>query len=450
MSHPNEKDLDLDLREAAWEAAPPKGPAVSLFVGGIQSCTVVIQTLPGNLKPVSRKNRSLAAAYRHEPLILNIAMQPQFVQQSFRKELISVEISWLPCRGIPSPFRSGRSPDWIFGVSAVEFKFCPSVSSGPKPKPGKDSPFRRVCELEVLTQGFELLEGIDLDSLGNLSQGQAFPHRKLLTILVRLSDAIRWKGQSADSVQTGTPQSCNQEHLHPSPGYQGGHKDASFRYPGEHMDVEVGSEEQLTLAKLGDKLQKACKWRGEEATPWGLHASDDAMFVIVSLLGAGYLREEFRHSPYSTNAYLVGTPSADRVLAGQEEVPAAARELGTPSPLLHSPVVLGPVESAARAAATLRAGGSSPGADRAQHAAVARRLQKLRVSLGQRFGVPGQYILSDEEVAALAAMPAIPASPGALKPLCAVKRRLYGQAVLVSLRDEALPQVAADAIDLDG
>ncbi|CAE8623472.1 unnamed protein product, partial [Polarella glacialis] len=202
-----------------------------------------------------------------------------------------------------------------------------------------------------------------------------------------------------------------------------------------------GSEEQLTLAKLGDKLQKACKWRGEEA-------SDDAMFVIVSLLGAGYLREEFRHSPYSTNAYLVGTPSADRVLAGQEEVPAAARELGTPSPLLHSPVVLGPVESAARAAATLRAGGSSPGADRAQHAAVARRLQKLRVSLGQRFGVPGQYILSDEEVAALAAMPAIPASPGALKPLCAVKRRLYGQAVLVSLRDEALPQVAADAIDL--
>lgn len=30
--------------------------------------------------------------------------------------------------------------------------------------------------------------------------------------------------------------------------------------------------------------------------------------VAASLLGTGYFREEFRHTPYSTNAYLVACP----------------------------------------------------------------------------------------------------------------------------------------------
>eukprot|EP00930_Biecheleria_cincta_P041600 TRINITY_DN28539_c0_g1_i1.p1 TRINITY_DN28539_c0_g1~~TRINITY_DN28539_c0_g1_i1.p1 ORF type:complete len:448 (+),score=53.52 TRINITY_DN28539_c0_g1_i1:334-1677(+) len=182
-----------------------------------------------------------------------------------------------------------------------------------------------------------------------------------------------------------------------------------------------GCEEQLTLAKLGEKAQKACKWRGDEA-------SEDVLYVVLSLLGSGYLREEFRHSPYATNAYLVATPSADRLLSRQIELTASELELGTPSTLHHSPVVLGPVESAAQASASLRAGGVGAGD-------VARRLQKLRATLGRGSQVPGQFILSDDEIAALAAMKKAPVTVNDLSCLCGAKRRLYGQAVLSCVRD---------------
>ena len=42
---------------------------------------------------------------------------------------------------------------------------------------------------------------------------------------------------------------------------------------------------------MAGQVQKSCKWRGEMA-------SEAVMYVALSLLGAGYLREEFRHSPY--------------------------------------------------------------------------------------------------------------------------------------------------------
>ena len=68
-----------------------------------------------------------------------------------------------------------------------------------------------------------------------------------------------------------------------------------------------------------------------------LNPEEDAMYVCMSLLGTGYLREEFRHSPYATNAYLVGTPCADRVLEG-EQVRTETLELGLPHELLRSAV----------------------------------------------------------------------------------------------------------------
>ena len=64
-----------------------------------------------------------------------------------------------------------------------------------------------------------------------------------------------------------------------------------------------GKEEQLTLVKLGEKIQKACKWKG-------VAAGEDALYVAMALVGTGYLQEEFRHSPYATNAYVAAWPYA--------------------------------------------------------------------------------------------------------------------------------------------
>eukprot|EP00931_Biecheleriopsis_adriatica_P001429 TRINITY_DN10177_c0_g1_i1.p1 TRINITY_DN10177_c0_g1~~TRINITY_DN10177_c0_g1_i1.p1 ORF type:complete len:740 (+),score=141.02 TRINITY_DN10177_c0_g1_i1:29-2221(+) len=188
------------------------------------------------------------------------------------------------------------------------------------------------------------------------------------------------------------------------------------------------NDELLTLAKLGEKVQKACKWRGDAA-------SEDALYVVLSLLASGYLREEFRHSPYATNAYLVATRRSERVVSELEEVTAEVRELGAVSALHHSPVELGPVEGAARAAASLRAGGFSSG-DRMRHNAVARRLQRLRMTLGSAAKVPGQFVLTDKEVAALAAL-RTPTAVEGLSPLCGAKRCLYGKAVLACLQDNS-------------
>lgn len=38
------------------------------------------------------------------------------------------------------------------------------------------------------------------------------------------------------------------------------------------------------------------------------HCTSSVPKVAASLLGTGYFREEFRHTPYSTNAYLVACP----------------------------------------------------------------------------------------------------------------------------------------------
>ncbi|CAJ1402095.1 unnamed protein product [Effrenium voratum] len=134
-----------------------------------------------------------------------------------------------------------------------------------------------------------------------------------------------------------------------------------------------GKEELFTLTKLSDKLQKACKWKGDAA-------ADDAMYVVMSLLGTGYLREEFRHSPYATNAYLVATERADKAVSG--EVSQEAVDLGTPSALLRS----------AAPAPAMPSGGQT----RPQH------LQKLRAKLARQAQLPAQFILSDEELAQVA------------------------------------------------
>ncbi|CAJ1454833.1 unnamed protein product [Effrenium voratum] len=147
-----------------------------------------------------------------------------------------------------------------------------------------------------------------------------------------------------------------------------------------------GKEELFTLTKLSDKLQKACKWKGDAA-------ADDAMYVVMSLLGTGYLREEFRHSPYATNAYLVATERADKAVSG--EVSQEAVDLGTPSALLRS----------AAPAPAMPSGGQT----RPQH------LQKLRAKLARQAQLPAQFILSDEELAQVAKAQSI-------SPLCAAKR----------------------------
>ncbi|CAE7768442.1 CDC48 [Symbiodinium pilosum] len=123
------------------------------------------------------------------------------------------------------------------------------------------------------------------------------------------------------------------------------------------------------------------------------------MYVATSLLGAGYLREEFRHSPYATNAYLVATPSADRVLEGKAQVSPEAEELSCPPDLLFSAVDASAACSAAKVAAALRAG-----SDRAS-AAVRQSLRRLRVSLGKDAGVPGQFVLTDDARQESFAMP---------------------------------------------
>eukprot|EP00913_Durusdinium_trenchii_P020128 g18916.t1 len=137
-----------------------------------------------------------------------------------------------------------------------------------------------------------------------------------------------------------------------------------------------GQEEQLTLAKLCDRVQKTCKWKGEAAT-------EDAMYVCMSLLGTGYLREEFRHSPYATNAYLVGTPCADRVLEG-EQVRTETLELGLPHELLRSAVDPGPAARAAEEASQLR-----KASDEDTNLRL-RRLRKLRAQLGKSPGAANQ------------------------------------------------------------
>ncbi|CAK9094875.1 ATP-dependent DNA helicase Q-like 2 (RecQ-like protein 2) (AtRQ2) (AtRecQ2) (AtRecQl2), partial [Durusdinium trenchii] len=178
-----------------------------------------------------------------------------------------------------------------------------------------------------------------------------------------------------------------------------------------------GQEEQLTLAKLCDRVQKTCKWKGEAAT-------EDAMYVCMSLLGTGYLREEFRHSPYATNAYLVGTPCADRVLEG-EQVRTETLELGLPHELLRSAVDPGPAARAAEEASQLR-----KASDEDTNLRL-RRLRKLRAQLGKQSSVPGQFVLSDEELKDLASAP-----PSKLEEMrvSGTKRRLYGEAVLTCLR----------------
>ena len=44
----------------------------------------------------------------------------------------------------------------------------------------------------------------------------------------------------------------------------------------------------------------------------------------------------------ATNAYLVATPSADRVLAGEMELSAEAQTLSSPPDLLFSPIATRP------------------------------------------------------------------------------------------------------------
>lgn len=190
-------------------------------------------------------------------------------------------------------------------------------------------------------------------------------------------------------------------------------------------------DEPPTLAKLAESLQRL---RG----PQGGKAGEEAFYVAVSLLATGYLREEFKHSPYSTNAYLVATLKGQDALAARAPVSQETRQRGTPPPLLFEAPVLGPVAAAAQAAASVRAGGGDVAASGAAAAAAAvstaRRLRRLRAALGERHGVPTHFVLTDEEVAALAALRPPPAAPAGLTPLCGAKRRLYGEDVLGCLR----------------
>eukprot|EP00435_Cladocopium_sp_Y103_P033024 s1915_g8.t1 len=157
--------------------------------------------------------------------------------------------------------------------------------------------------------------------------------------------------------------------------------------------AQRGKEEQLTLAKLGDRLQKACKWRGETA-------AEDALYVVMSLLGTGYFREEFRHSPYATNAYLVATAMADGLLDGQK-IAAETLELGSYNALLHSPVDPGRAVSVAEKLAALR----RPAATDPMEVERLRCLRQLRSALGRHAKLPGQFILTDRELAQLTRTP---------------------------------------------
>lgn len=184
--------------------------------------------------------------------------------------------------------------------------------------------------------------------------------------------------------------------------------------------AQRGKEEQLTLVKLGDRVQKACKWRGEPA-------GEDALYVVMSLLGTGYFREEFRHSPYTTNAYLVATLSADGLLDGQK-IAAETLDLGSYNALLHSPVDPGRAVSVAEKFAALR----RPTATDPVEVERLRCLRQLRSALGRRTEVPGQFILTDGDLAQLTR------KPPELKedlPLSAAKRKLYGDAIISCLAE---------------
>ena len=188
---------------------------------------------------------------------------------------------------------------------------------------------------------------------------------------------------------------------------------------------EEGSKEKpLTLVKFADQFQKKCGWRGDDG-------NDRAQFMAVALLVQGLLREEFKTSPYATNAYLVLAAKGARALEDASMLEdGESCNLASVSPGLQTPVHASTVVSAAQSAASIRAGSAAKRQDPLFQARV-KTLQSLRVKLGQEAGLPGKFVLSDSEVSRLASESA--ASLGDLLPLPVAKRRLYGEAILQSL-----------------
>lgn len=181
-------------------------------------------------------------------------------------------------------------------------------------------------------------------------------------------------------------------------------------------------EEITTLNKLSDTCQKACGLKGEAGAEVVQHA-------ILALLAKGYLSEEFKHSPYATNAYLAVTSSGSRMAAGGK-LPEQVLALSTVPDLLRKEVALGPVAAAASAQAERRAGGRR--ARTSQD--LVQRLRRLRDTLGADREVPGHFVLTDDEVAALVNLDPPPKAVPELTVLSSVKRELYGAQVLTSFQ----------------
>jgi ATP-dependent DNA helicase Q1 len=72
-------------------------------------------------------------------------------------------------------------------------------------------------------------------------------------------------------------------------------------------------DQRVTMLQLGDKLRNKHKDLIAELK------RDEVEHLVIKLIVDSVLKEEFQHTPYSTNAYVTMGPLANQLLQGKEK-----------------------------------------------------------------------------------------------------------------------------------